>query len=47
VQNGLTLCVGVETNNCVDVPGHAAALRRLTVPYEERPESLTSTDEDL
>jgi len=47
VQNGLTLCVGPATTNCVDLPGHAAAVAVLDVPFEERPEPLPYTSEEL
>lgn len=46
-QNGLNLCTGSATRNCVDLPGHAAATLQLDVPYEERPEPLPNQDEDL
>jgi hypothetical protein len=39
-QNGLNLCNGDNTNNCVDDPGHGAAVIDLDLPYEQRPEPL-------
>jgi hypothetical protein len=47
VQNGLVVCQGDNTNNCVDAPGAAAYFKQLNVPYEERPAPLPYLDEDL
>jgi len=46
-QNGLNLCTGFDTRNCWDKPGHAVRERQLDIPYEERPEPLPWTDEEL
>lgn len=46
-QNGLNLCKGVATHDCYDLPGHAAEMIDLDIPYEQRPEPLPFEDEDL
>lgn len=46
-QNGLNLCVGPDTVGCTDKPGHSAAAMKLDIPYEERPETLPDSSEDL
>lgn len=47
MQNGLNLCSGVDTRNCMDLPGHAANVSKLDVPFELRPEPLPDQSEDL
>jgi len=44
VQNGLYVCKGPGTHNCADVEGHAANVRRLILPLEERPQPLPQDD---
>lgn len=46
-QNGLNVCIGDNTNNCWDLPGQAPALNWLDIPYEQRPEPLPWSDEEL
>lgn len=47
VQNGLTLCTGTDTTNCVDLPGHTANLARMTRPVEKENPPLPVINEDL
>lgn len=47
MQNGLQVCHGPGTTKCADEPGHSAAVKRLNLPFEERPRPLPWEDEDL
>jgi hypothetical protein len=46
-QNGLNVCFGSMTNDCVDKPGYAVAQRQLDIPYEQTPEPLPQQDDEL
>jgi hypothetical protein len=47
VQNGLVVCRGRGTNNCMDKPGFTANFNRRPIKVEEEPRPLPVRIEDL
>jgi hypothetical protein len=47
VHNGVVVCSGSETLNCMDKPGYQAAFGRTETGYEQTPDNLPSISEDM
>jgi hypothetical protein len=47
VQNGMVVCRGRGTNNCMDKPGFTAHFNRKPIRVEEPPRPLPVRSEDL
>ena len=47
VQNGLIVCTGINTTQCLDLPGHGAELTRIAIPLETPLQPLPAVTEDL